>query len=245
MLLDQDSEDTLHQFFVAYDSWSSWSDYLSTNWWLWRLRHRSFLRFPTSRLPWQRRLHNLFGAAGGDGDEDKNYRDGPAETEAKVLNNKWRDWIHVALNNASTKPDEGGGIVSVSPIDFEAQVRASPEGDDDHAGENIDTHDHSHQSSRRQGAYAGPRCIPPPQQHPHYSLEVVLGWSPLRIANIVFLPVLVSLVVGLILNSQGWKDPEIIEMSWVVGTYVATSGGIIAALLAIVSEIQKPAQRDV
>lgn len=34
-----------------------------------------------------------------------------------------------------------------------------------------------------------------------------------------------------------------LKMAWAVGTYIATSGGIIAALLAIVSEIQKPAER--
>lgn len=62
-------------------------------------------------------------------------------------------------------------------------------------------------------------------EHQSYSLEIVLGWSPRRIAIVVFSPVVLSLVVGLVLNSRDWADEGNCEMSWVVATYIATSGG--------------------
>ncbi|KAH6844601.1 hypothetical protein B0I37DRAFT_165538 [Chaetomium sp. MPI-CAGE-AT-0009] len=67
-----------------------------------------------------------------------------------------------------------------------------------------------------------------------YSLEVVLGWSPSRIAIAVLAPVMLSLVVGLWLNARDWGDLATIQMAWGVASYIATAGGLIAAVLGII-----------
>ncbi|KAK3290929.1 uncharacterized protein B0H64DRAFT_436319 [Chaetomium fimeti] len=73
-----------------------------------------------------------------------------------------------------------------------------------------------------------------------YSLEVVLGWSPSRIAIAVLSPVVLSLVVGLWLNARDWGDLATIQTAWGVASYIATAGGsdedlVVAAVLAIIS----------
>lgn len=222
MKLDTESEDALHQFFMAYDSWSSWSDWFDidqTN-----SRFKSCIR---RILFWWKSSSAL---------EDR------AATDSKTLNLGWTEWIHRALNNGSYHAE-----VVISPIDGtlvypHVHPTGSPNGImyGDSGGHAKNNGNESMPSTQRP--------LPPTSQIdekplPVYSLEVVLGWSPRRIGAVVFAPVLISLIVGLVLNSRDWGDGETIEMSWAVGTYVATTGGIIAALMAVVSEIQKPAER--
>ncbi|KAK0611631.1 hypothetical protein B0T14DRAFT_571508 [Immersiella caudata] len=68
-----------------------------------------------------------------------------------------------------------------------------------------------------------------------YSLEIVLGWSPSRIAIAVLSPVLLSLAVGLWFNSRDWTDLATIQTAWGVASYIATAGGLVAAVLGIIS----------
>ncbi|KAK4452192.1 hypothetical protein QBC34DRAFT_435989 [Podospora aff. communis PSN243] len=68
-----------------------------------------------------------------------------------------------------------------------------------------------------------------------YSLEVVLGWSPSRIAIAVLSPVLLSFAVGLWFNSRDWNDLATIQTAWGVASYIATAGGLVAAVLGIIS----------
>ncbi|KAK3369680.1 hypothetical protein B0T24DRAFT_363689 [Lasiosphaeria ovina] len=68
-----------------------------------------------------------------------------------------------------------------------------------------------------------------------YSLEVVLGWSPSRIAIAVLLPVALSLAVGLWFNSRDWGDLATIQTAWGLASYIATAGGLVAAVLGIIS----------
>lgn len=58
-----------------------------------------------------------------------------------------------------------------------------------------------------------------------YALEIVLGWSATRISVVVLLPVLLSLVVGLYLNSRDWSDLTTIQTAWGTASYVVTTGG--------------------
>ncbi|KAJ8128904.1 hypothetical protein O1611_g4729 [Lasiodiplodia mahajangana] len=72
-----------------------------------------------------------------------------------------------------------------------------------------------------------------------YSLEIVLGWSATRISVVVLLPVLLSLAIGLYINSQNWTDLTTIQTAWSIASYVVTAGGLLAALLAILSGIEE------
>jgi hypothetical protein len=56
------------------------------------------------------------------------------------------------------------------------------------------------------------------------SLEIVLGWSIFRISIVVLTPVLLSLAIGLWLNSRNWADPTTIQTAWGVASYIATAG---------------------
>jgi hypothetical protein len=58
-----------------------------------------------------------------------------------------------------------------------------------------------------------------------YSLEVVLDWSVARITIVVLLPVLLSLAVGIWLNSRDWTDLATIQTAWGTASYVVTAGG--------------------
>ncbi|KAI0391908.1 hypothetical protein F5Y17DRAFT_460407 [Xylariaceae sp. FL0594] len=93
-----------------------------------------------------------------------------------------------------------------------------------------------------------------------YALELVLGWSTTRIALVILLPVLLSLAVGLCLNSSSWTDLATIQTAWGTASYIVTRGGresgppsasdptmcqltdsiilVLAALLAILSGIE-------
>ncbi|KAH9221683.1 hypothetical protein DL95DRAFT_287645 [Leptodontidium sp. 2 PMI_412] len=56
------------------------------------------------------------------------------------------------------------------------------------------------------------------------SLEIILGWSIPRISIVVLTPVLLSLGIGLWLNSKNWGDPTTIQTAWSVASYIATAG---------------------
>lgn len=58
-----------------------------------------------------------------------------------------------------------------------------------------------------------------------YSLELVLEWSPTIITIVVLLPVLLSLIVGLWLNSADWTDLATIQTGWGTASYIVTAGG--------------------
>ncbi|KAI2776494.1 hypothetical protein F4815DRAFT_346019 [Daldinia loculata] len=70
-----------------------------------------------------------------------------------------------------------------------------------------------------------------------YSLELVLGWSANRISVVILLPVLLSLAIGIWLNSRDWSDLATIQTAWGTASYIVTAGGITAALLGILSSI--------
>lgn len=57
------------------------------------------------------------------------------------------------------------------------------------------------------------------------SIELILGWSTTRIPIIVLTPVLLSLAIGLWLNSSDWTDNTTIQTAWEMASYVATAGG--------------------
>ncbi|KAI1082168.1 hypothetical protein F5B20DRAFT_587827 [Whalleya microplaca] len=69
------------------------------------------------------------------------------------------------------------------------------------------------------------------------SIELILGWSVLRISVAVLTPVLLSLAIGLWLNSSDWTDTETIQTAWGVASYIATAGAFLGALLAIISSV--------
>jgi hypothetical protein len=56
------------------------------------------------------------------------------------------------------------------------------------------------------------------------SLEVILGWSAPRISVVVLAPVLLSLRIGLWLNSRNWSDATTLQTTWGVASYIATAG---------------------
>ncbi|KAK3986132.1 hypothetical protein QBC44DRAFT_248816 [Cladorrhinum sp. PSN332] len=70
-----------------------------------------------------------------------------------------------------------------------------------------------------------------------YALELVLDWSVTRISVVILAPVLLSLAVGLWLNSSNWTDLGTIQTAWGTASYVVTAGSLLAALLAILSSI--------
>jgi len=58
-----------------------------------------------------------------------------------------------------------------------------------------------------------------------YSLELVLDWSVTRISVVVILPVLLSLGIGIWLNSSDWTDLATIQTAWGTASYIVTAGG--------------------
>ncbi|KAK1702330.1 hypothetical protein BDP67DRAFT_276800 [Colletotrichum lupini] len=70
-----------------------------------------------------------------------------------------------------------------------------------------------------------------------YSLEIVLGWSVARIAVVILIPVVLSLVIGLWFNSKDWTDLTTIQTAWSIASYIVTAGGFVAALLGIMSSL--------
>lgn len=65
-----------------------------------------------------------------------------------------------------------------------------------------------------------------------YSLELVLEWSPIRITLVVLLPVLLSLAIGLWLNSADWTDLATMQTAWGTASYIVTAGGSKFTLLS-------------
>ncbi|RYP41381.1 hypothetical protein DL767_001019 [Monosporascus sp. MG133] len=58
-----------------------------------------------------------------------------------------------------------------------------------------------------------------------YSVEIVLDWSVNRISVVVLLPVLLSLAIGLWLNSKDWTDLATIQTAWGTASYIVSAGG--------------------
>jgi len=56
------------------------------------------------------------------------------------------------------------------------------------------------------------------------SIELVLDWSIFRISLVILAPLLLSVVVGLWLNSSNWTDNATIQTAWSVASYIATAG---------------------
>ncbi|KAI0149118.1 hypothetical protein BJ166DRAFT_57196 [Pestalotiopsis sp. NC0098] len=70
-----------------------------------------------------------------------------------------------------------------------------------------------------------------------YMLGIVLGWSVRRITVVICFPILVSLAIGIWINSNDWTDLATIQTAWGTASYILTAGGLFAALLAILSGI--------
>ena len=58
-----------------------------------------------------------------------------------------------------------------------------------------------------------------------FAIELVLDWSVTRISIVVLFPVLLSLAIGLWLNSSAWTDLATIQTAWGTASYVVTAGG--------------------
>jgi hypothetical protein len=56
------------------------------------------------------------------------------------------------------------------------------------------------------------------------SLEIVLGWSPFRIAIVVLGPFLLSLAVGLWFQSRNPTDLATIQTAWGIASVIVTAG---------------------
>ncbi|KAI3317424.1 hypothetical protein HD806DRAFT_515017 [Xylariaceae sp. AK1471] len=69
------------------------------------------------------------------------------------------------------------------------------------------------------------------------SIELILGWSVFRISIAILIPVLLSLGIGLWLNSSDWADNGTIQTAWGVASYIATAGAFLGALLAVISGV--------
>jgi hypothetical protein len=65
-----------------------------------------------------------------------------------------------------------------------------------------------------------------PQHSPEngLSLEVVLGWSPVRISIVILSPIILSLAIGLWFQSRNPRDLITIQTAWGIATYVVTTG---------------------
>ncbi|KAF5653745.1 hypothetical protein FCIRC_14008, partial [Fusarium circinatum] len=57
-----------------------------------------------------------------------------------------------------------------------------------------------------------------------YGLELVLDWSVTRISVVVLVPVLLSLAIGIWLNSKAWTDLATIQTAWGTASYIVTAG---------------------
>ncbi|KAF3765673.1 hypothetical protein M406DRAFT_322039 [Cryphonectria parasitica EP155] len=58
-----------------------------------------------------------------------------------------------------------------------------------------------------------------------YSIELVLDWSPTRLAIALLSPVALSLAVGSWFNSRDWTDLATIQTAWGIASYVVTATG--------------------
>lgn len=65
---------------------------------------------------------------------------------------------------------------------------------------------------------------PADMQGKRLSIDLVLGWSIFRISLVVLMPLLLSVVVRIWLNSSNWTDNTTIQAAWSVTSYIATAG---------------------
>ncbi|KAF5553493.1 hypothetical protein FNAPI_6725 [Fusarium napiforme] len=72
-----------------------------------------------------------------------------------------------------------------------------------------------------------------------YGLELVLDWSVTRISIVVLVPVLLSLAIGIWLNSKAWTDLATIQTAWGTASYIVTAGALLAAMLGFLDIADK------
>ncbi|KAF4341459.1 hypothetical protein FBEOM_4620 [Fusarium beomiforme] len=72
-----------------------------------------------------------------------------------------------------------------------------------------------------------------------YALELVLDWSITRISIVVLVPVLLSLAIGIWLNSKAWTDLATIQTAWGTASYIVTAGALLAAMLGFLDIADK------
>ncbi|KAF5588145.1 hypothetical protein FPANT_6677 [Fusarium pseudoanthophilum] len=72
-----------------------------------------------------------------------------------------------------------------------------------------------------------------------YGLELVLDWSVTRISIVVLIPVLLSLAIGIWLNSKAWTDLATIQTAWGTASYIVTAGALLAAMLGFLDIADK------
>ncbi|KAG5761698.1 hypothetical protein H9Q72_010183 [Fusarium xylarioides] len=72
-----------------------------------------------------------------------------------------------------------------------------------------------------------------------YGLELVLDWSVTRISIVVLVPVLLSLAIGIWLNSKAWTDLATIQTAWGTASYTVTAGALLAAMLGFLDIADK------
>ncbi|KAK4184253.1 hypothetical protein QBC35DRAFT_506355 [Podospora australis] len=67
-----------------------------------------------------------------------------------------------------------------------------------------------------------------------FSLELVTGLSmPKVVSFLMFPPLVLSLSIGLWINSGNWHDTATIQVAWGVASYIITAGALFAAFMAI------------
>ncbi|KAL5601675.1 hypothetical protein FOBRF1_009208 [Fusarium oxysporum] len=72
-----------------------------------------------------------------------------------------------------------------------------------------------------------------------HGLELVLDWSVTRISIVVLVPVLLSLAIGIWLNSKAWTDLATIQTAWGTASYIVTAGALLAAMLGFLDIADK------
>ncbi|KAF5977936.1 hypothetical protein FCOIX_6268 [Fusarium coicis] len=72
-----------------------------------------------------------------------------------------------------------------------------------------------------------------------YGLELVLDWSVTRISIVVLIPVLLSLAIGIWLNSKAWTDLATIQTAWGTASYIVTAGALLVAMLGFLDIADK------
>lgn len=56
------------------------------------------------------------------------------------------------------------------------------------------------------------------------SLEIILGWSLIRISVVVLTPVVLSLAIGIWFQSRNPTDLVMVQTAWGIATYIVTTG---------------------
>jgi hypothetical protein len=57
-----------------------------------------------------------------------------------------------------------------------------------------------------------------------FSIEIVLGWSPIRISIVVLTAVILSLAIGIWFQSRNPTDLVTVQTAWGIATYIVTAG---------------------